>query len=266
MLEKLMDSPIAWGILALLAIFSSIFAIYTWLAGKSRKRFSVSCKTNEIIVAGKSSIDKLDIRYDGQSISNLSSSNFYVWNSGNTVISPYDIVSSRPLCIKNTGNAKVLNAEILKCSEETNKFSLAKVTDDVVEINFEYVDHGEGLLIQILHTGASNDLELDCKIKGGKGIVDRSPIKRKNAEHKSQIIMDAMGAMLPAIMSFGTFLLSIKLIMFIRASIELSSLIEASLTLIIMLLGFGVGLYVGAILHISINKRLHRTIPSTLLK
>lgn len=266
MLEKLMDSPIAWGILAVLAIFSSIFAIYTWLAGKSRKRFSVSCKTNEIIVAGKSSIDKLDIRYDGQNISNLSSSNFYIWNSGNTVINPSDMVLSRPLCIKNTGTAKILNAEILKCSEETNSFYLNKVTDEIVEINFEYVDHGEGLLLQILHTGASNDLELDCKIKGGKGIVDRSPIKRKNAEHKSQIIMDTMGSMLPAIMSFGTFLLSIKLTMFIKTLIELASWIEGFLTLIIMVIGFAVGLYVGVILHISINKRLHRTIPSTLLR
>ena len=46
-------------------IFSILFAIYTWIAGKKYKRFSVSCKTNEIIISGKTQIEKLNIKYDG---------------------------------------------------------------------------------------------------------------------------------------------------------------------------------------------------------
>lgn len=99
MLKHLMDSPIAWAILALSTLFSVVFAIFVWTSGKSRKQLSVSCKTDKIIVSGKNAINKLMIQYDGRSIMNLSSSRFYIWNSGNAVIYASDIVESRPLSI-----------------------------------------------------------------------------------------------------------------------------------------------------------------------
>ena len=49
MLKTMMGSPIAWGILSLIAVFSALFAIYTWIAGKKKKQFSLVCKTNEVI-------------------------------------------------------------------------------------------------------------------------------------------------------------------------------------------------------------------------
>lgn len=266
MLEKLMNSPIAWGILSLLAVFSTVFAIYTWLDGKKHKRFSVSCKTNEIIIAGKNQIDKLNIQYDGYDIPDLSSSKFYIWNSGNTVIYPTDIVVSRPLCIKNCGNSKILDAQIIRNSEETNNFSITKNGDDFVELSFDYVDHGEGVVMQILHTGPLNELELDCKIIGGKEIFDRSPIKRKKEEPKSQVAIDIFCAMLPAVLSFGLFFLSLNLVEVVQKALETVPWIGVPVSVLIMVLAFATGIFVGIIIPKLINKRLHRTIPSSLLK
>jgi len=266
MLEKLMDSPIAWGILSLLAIFSTLFAIYTWIAGKKYKRFSVSCKTNEIIISGKTQIEKLNIKYDGYDIPDLSSSKFYIWNSGNTVIYPTDIVISRPLCIKNSGNLKILDAQIIRNSEEANNFSITKTGDSFVELSFDYVDHGEGVVLQILHTGLSNDLELDCKIIGGKEIFDCSPFKRKKEEPKSQVAIDTFCAMLPAILGFGSFFLSLKLVEVVHKVLETVPWIGVPVSLLIMIFAFAVGIFVGIKIPKSINKRLHRTIPSSLLK
>lgn len=155
-----MGSSIAWAILSLLTIFSTVFAIYTWVAGKKRKQLSISCRTNEIIIEGKSNIDKLQIRYDGQDIADLSCTKFYIWNSGNTVLNTSDIVSSRPICIKNTGSAVILNAEIVRVSDETNSFVIKSANEQSVEISFDYVDHGEGFVMQILHSGDSKDLEI----------------------------------------------------------------------------------------------------------
>ena len=168
MLKNMMGSPIAWGILSLIAIFSALFAIYTWIAGKKKKQFSLVCKTNEVIASGKSKIDKLFIQYDGETIENLSITKFYIWNSGNEVINKSDIVNSRPLSIIGSEPASILDAQIIKANEETNAFSIVDIKKQRVAFDFDYVDQGDGFVVQILHTGQAIDLDLDCKIKGGK--------------------------------------------------------------------------------------------------
>ena len=92
MLKNMMGSPIAWGILSLIAVFSLLFAIYTWIVGKKKKQVSIVCETNEVIASGKSKIEKLYIQYDGEEIDNLSVTKFYIWNSGNEVINNTDIL------------------------------------------------------------------------------------------------------------------------------------------------------------------------------
>lgn len=266
MLEKLMESPISWAALSLLAIFSTLFSIYTWIVGNKFKQFSVSCKTNEIITCGQAKINKLNIKYDGCDISDLSSSKFYIWNSGNVVIKYADIVTSRPLCIKNTGNAQILDVQIVCQSDESNNFSVAVVKDGLVQIAFDYIDHGEGVVLQILHTGLANDLELDCKIIGGKEVIDRSVIKRKKEEPRSQVLVDTLCAALPAILSFGSLFVSANLADMVQAMLDVAAWIEALISNLIIIAAWIIGLFIGIKIPKGINKRFHRTIPASLLK
>ena len=265
-LQNLMDSPIAWTVLAFLAIFSTVFAVYTWIASKTKKQFSFSCKTNEIIVSGKSNIDKLKIKYDGQDISDLSSSRFYIWNSGNKVINIDDVVISKPLCIINTGDAKILDAQIIKYNEETNNFAVTQMSDTRIKLSFDYVDHGEGLILQVLHTGSSKDLELNCKIKGGKKIVDRSVIERKKSEPIVQQVWDFICDLLPTLLSFCLCGLSIKIVEKIRVLLGNVPWIGIVISFLIMIAAFLLGLLAGTKTARAINERLHRSIPSSLLE
>lgn len=260
-----MGSPIAWAMLSLLTIFSTVFAIYTWIAGKKRKQLSISCRTNEIIIAGKSNIDKLQIRYDGQDIADLSYTKFYIWNSGNTVLNTSDIVSSRPICIKNTGSAEILSAEIVRVSDETNSFTIKSATEQSVEVSFDYVDHGDGFVMQILHSGDSKDLEVDCKIKGGKGIRERSSMNRKQREARIDILWDTLGALTPSLLGYPLFLVSCNLGAHVVNNVNINAWIRIP-SAVLIVVGLPVlGFFAGTRIAEGINKKYHRSIPRTLL-
>lgn len=91
-MEKLMSNPYAWSVLSLCTVFSLIFAIYTWIVGRKTKEISVDYFSNEIIKQGKNPISKLNIEFEGKPIQDLTSTVFYIWNSGSEVINHDDVV------------------------------------------------------------------------------------------------------------------------------------------------------------------------------
>lgn len=265
MLENLMSSPIAWAVLSILTLFSTVFAIYTWAAGKKRKQFSVFCKTDEIIIAGKSNVNKLQISYDGQEITDLSCTKFYIWNSGNTVLNATDIVSSRPVCIRNTGDAVILNADIVRVSEETNNFAIRSITSQSIEMSFDYANHGEGFVLQILHTGKSKDLAMNCKIKGGSETKDRSIAARNSKEPAADKFFDTVFTWIPPVL--GLVLLFVGI--FLGSEIANSSISPWICVPLTVIATFGpafFGAWGGYKLVLSINQKTHRDIPYSLTK
>ena len=147
-----MTNPYAWLFLSALSVFSVIFGVWTWYASKQRKEISILCKSDEIIKAGKQRINGLNVTFDGREIEDLTSTKFYIWNSGNQVLHNADIVPSKPLRI-HTEKATILDAQILRVSDDTNAFMIASASDEIITIAFDFVEKGDGLLVQVLHTG-----------------------------------------------------------------------------------------------------------------
>ena len=212
MLEKLMDSPIAWAILAGIAIASFIYAIICQRINKERKEISYCLNSNSLIRGKKSKFEKLSIAYDGQQIDALCVSRFTIWNSGNKTLNHTDMVDSKELTISVVDKCKILDVELIACSEETNNFSVRIEDEHTVKIFFEYADKKEGVVVQIIHTGNDEDIQIDCKIKGGnpiKNIVNETAPKfirkvvSKDIFEKASII--SMGIMI--VLLFGMYYL-----------------------------------------------------------
>lgn len=177
MLIELMGNPVAWIMLSLCTIFSVIFAIYTWIVGYKRKEISVDYSSNDIIKQGRQPIPKLDIKFDDKSIQDLTSTIFYIWNSGNDIINVQDIVTTKGLKIR-SDRRQILDAQVIKQSDESNAFIVSKCTSEIVDIEFDYIDSGEGVKLQVLHTGSGNELFVECKIKGGKAMRNCRNLKK----------------------------------------------------------------------------------------
>lgn len=170
MLEKLMDSPIAWTVLAVLAVLSFFYAIYCQHKNKEKKEFSYLKQSNNLIRKKKSKFEKLSVSYDGQEIEDLCITKFTIWNSGNKTLNDVDIVKNKELTIATCDDDKILDVELIICSEETNEFRIVKIDERTVKIMFDYVDKKDGVVIQIIHTGTSDSINIKCKIKGGNSL------------------------------------------------------------------------------------------------
>ena len=167
-MKELMNNPYAWLFLSLITIFSFAFAIYTWIEGKKAKELSNDYLSNDIIKKRKQPISKLKIEFDGKIINDLTATTFYIWNSGNEIINKADIVGNSLKLVSDSG--AILDARIIKQTDESNEFRLITVSSSNIEFDFDYIDGGEGVRIQVLHTGSGNKISFVGKIKGGKAI------------------------------------------------------------------------------------------------
>ena len=216
-LAELMQNPYAWGILSTCTIAAFIFAIYTWFVGKKKKEISYVYSTYEIIEMGNSVIPGLQLLYHGKDIADLTITRYAIWNSGNEVLNSTDIVATKQLsviCTKDT--SKILDAKIVKQSDETNLFTVTQKNDRCVEVTFDYVAKQDGIILQVLHTGIATDFKVDCKIKGGNDLKNLSPQsthkKSKKSFKRSLIILTGIECVLIAITSILVSLKSLGLI------------------------------------------------------
>lgn len=255
-MEKLMSNPYAWSVLSLCTVFSLIFAIYTWIVGRKTKEISVDYFSNEIIKQGKNPISKLNIEFEGKPIQDLTSTIFYIWNSGSEVINHEDVVE-KSLKIK-CKSESFLDVQVIRQSDDSNNFSVMNVTSTNIEVIFDYMDSGEGVRLQILHTESSDDLFVNCKIKGGKPI--RNCIEMKKYKGIRGFWRSCLDELFPMLIIALGFYCTIVVSQFMGFPYK-----EYEIFLLIVSIVVGVILFV---LYLKMKKKvkkvLHRTIPSEL--
>lgn len=265
-LEKLMENPYAWLVLATCTIGAMIFALYTWFAGKERKEISFSSNSFKIINAGKSTIPELQLLYQNKAIDNLTITRFAIWNSGNRVISSDDIVAVKPLTLACHNNeTKILDATIIKQGEPTNMFKTIRAEEDKFILDFDYIDKQDGIVLQVLHTGPSINLELECKIKGGKNLKHLNKRANKKIPEKARKLISIIALGIECIMTFSLaiifYLVSydwlppelLAKVAFLNSDIKSSANIMVVLSIILVIMYYQV-----------FKKNFHLDIPSTL--
>ena len=168
-LDTLMQSPIAWAISLFFTVVSVPFAIFFFIKSKRKLEISYYYLDSEIVSNGKSFVSELQLLFHGKAINNITVTRLALWNSGNEVLNHSDIVDSKKLCIfSDNPSAEILDAIVIKHSDETNQFGIENKTSKYVELNFDYLNKRDGIVVQIMHTGERSSLKFDCKIKGGK--------------------------------------------------------------------------------------------------
>lgn len=181
MLESLMTNPYAWAFLGACTIFSVVFGIWQWYKSKRKKELSCYKNSYTIVKGGKSLLPDLELKYKNEQIHELVITKYAIWNSGNEVLHKEDIVEIKPLQVSCNGeNTRILDVKILQESDNTNQFVITDVNKKYARINFDYAARNDGIVIQIIHTGDSQDVMVECKIKGGKSVK----LLNKDKEYK----------------------------------------------------------------------------------
>lgn len=109
-------------------------------------------------------IPLLHIYYMSNKIESLEITNFIFWNLGNQTIKRDDL--ARALTIKSSNGIEILTAEILYGNHKENQVKIISQNKDEIELDFFFLNVKDGCVVRIVHTGDSNNLQLDCDFVG----------------------------------------------------------------------------------------------------
>lgn len=176
------------GIVSLIiAVLSVILMIIFYIKSKKVKLPCYTFRSNNLVKDLFSRISPLEMRYSGQQIENLTVTKIAFWNAGRDTIDKRDIVSADPLTVHVKEGYKILEPIKLYEINPSNQFSTITSEDrSYFTLQFDYVDKGEGVVIQFFHTGlSSKDVEISGRIKGAGELIykfapnlERYPILR----------------------------------------------------------------------------------------
>lgn len=113
--------------------------------------------TNTFLVRDYSAtLPDLEVRYGKEAIKNLTISRIMFWNKGRDTIERSDIAPSDPVRVAVFGDATVLSSGMIASNYEANQCKIALSPDRrAVNIEFDFLDDGNGVVMEVIHTGTS---------------------------------------------------------------------------------------------------------------
>ncbi|EJQ2916587.1 hypothetical protein NYD81_003310 [Cronobacter sakazakii] len=186
--EKIWDWLSIPSIGSLIGIIGVLFAIISIILTRSVSKISSYLEYKNLIGAFHSVLPQnISITYDDVPVDKVSSSVFTIWNSGNKVIYGTSLKTINPLRIEARKGVRILRYNVQKVNNKTNNITIKKDANfhSSLLISFDFLERKNGFRIEILHTGAREDL-----LVRGQLIDVKSLEKKQNAaSHKTYRLM-----------------------------------------------------------------------------
>lgn len=161
----------------LVGILAGLLIAYLFhRASRIGPRPSYQLKALKLIAKDERALpEEVDILFKGIGVPRLTKTHVIFWNSGKAMLEGKEIVDTDPLRLEFSKDAQVLRARIAKANRDTNKFEV-KINDkspNEVDCNFDYLDVGDGVVVELLHTNEKRYPEIRGTIRGvPKGILN----------------------------------------------------------------------------------------------
>lgn len=222
----------------LIAIISVITAVFLYYQGKKVKSPYYAIRSFNIVRNLVSKVESLEMLYNGQHIKNLTVTKIAFWNAGRDTINREDIPTTEPLIIRINEKCKILNAKIINIKNPANQLSVSTSEDQLsCNINFEYLDGGEGGVFQLVHTDINDEnIEFHGLIKGaGSPIKKKVPFIIKTYNWKQKYLMIFVAIVL--------FVLPLFLIVMLIQNLEKMNNISVLISVVMFVTYWGLGFY-----------------------
>jgi hypothetical protein len=165
-----------WGVALVGILAGLLISLYFYRASRIGPRPSYQLKALRLIAKDEGALpEEVEILFKGMSVPRLTKTHVIFWNSGKAMIDGKEIVVDDPLRLEFSKEAQVLRARIAKPTNKTNKFEI-KINDkspNEVFCSFDYLNVGDGAVIELLHTGEERYPRVQGTIRGvPKGILN----------------------------------------------------------------------------------------------
>lgn len=148
-----------------LFVLGCIVTVLVYRLQKTRRRISYQTFDTIVIDAGSTKDNRLEVRYAGKVVPQVTRTVLRVWNSGTETINRSDIASTDPLSLTLSDDAHILAIQTLLTTRDPIQVGAIALTKTAI-VEFDFLDANDGALIAVLHTGKPNDSAVTGTIKG----------------------------------------------------------------------------------------------------
>ena len=133
-------------------------AVALFLYWRSRISGIIAWQSRDVSMIGSSDAvfpSEVEVQYRETPVSRIISSTVWIWNAGKKTVRGVDIVAHDPLRLSFDG--EILDIRIKKVSREVLRITAA-ISEEVksaVCFGFEFLDPGDGGVLEVLHTGSN---------------------------------------------------------------------------------------------------------------
>jgi hypothetical protein len=163
-----LDSPV-FRLASLAFTLTAIVLAYIFYRKAHRvKEPCWAIRSNNLVNQYTAKLPDLDIHYKGDPVADLSISRIMLWNHGRETVKEGDIAPADALRVEAVGDTTLLDVKILQTNSPASRFSAELMPDGKSAIlRFDFVDHRQGSVIEVVHSGTSSgDLQIAGTIVG----------------------------------------------------------------------------------------------------
>jgi hypothetical protein len=161
---------------SLLGLLGLIAAIYFFRASRISARLCFQAQALRLIGREYQALpDDVEILYKGNKVDRLTKVNIAIWNSGKAMLDGKNLIKADPVRFEVNKDERILSANILKVTREYIKFNVNVNTeaDNQIICSFDYLNPGDGAVIELLHTDTKRYPIEKGTIKGlPKGLIN----------------------------------------------------------------------------------------------
>lgn len=149
-------------------IMAIVLTLFLYFKGKQRKGLSYYI-SNDLLIdrANTQKPDEIEIYFSGIKVDKLYKTLIYIWNSGNQTIKNEELNTKDHFRIEIENSKEILSIKSIKVTREVIDFNVNNDEyNNIYNINFDYIDQGDGAVIEVLHNGSIDDLKLKGTVMG----------------------------------------------------------------------------------------------------
>lgn len=164
----------------LLAIVGVVLSIVFYLRSRNFPNPRYRIRFNIILEDFASKLEGLRVLYGRQRVRNLVSTHIVFWNGGRGTLDSSHVSQAGPVTIKAKADVRVHQAKIIHSTAVHSLFELSEIEGErAFALKFDFVDPGDGCVIQVVHNGPDGDaIGISGVFKGGQLLDARLLHKR----------------------------------------------------------------------------------------
>lgn len=136
---------------------------------RSKPKSRLAYQSDHVTVVGGSRAafsEDVEIRFAGTPVPLVTKSQYVVWNAGNTLARGSDVVASDALRLETSHHGRILKYAIAKQTRPANGWVLSHLEPRALRLEFDFLNPGDGVFIEVIHSTHGAQLELKGTLRG----------------------------------------------------------------------------------------------------